>query len=216
MINCSNKKINSFNENNLKNFSSYDERCAYIQSLMPNLSDISIHKCPCCGAIDKFVKYGTYYRNFSCIIGDTIENYYICVQRIICTSCNHTHALLPNFIVPYKIMALSSIAIIVHRATISSAYKLANTINLSFQSIYAFIACVLSFFYDFNILNNSKQYYSTTNFNEKFFINNIVTLSAVTFRWDFFAFHNWILFMQKFRNNPSPPITISISKMPST
>lgn len=216
MIKCFNKKINNFNENNLKNFSSYDERCAYIQSLMSDLSDVSIHTCPCCGAKDKFVKYGTYRRNFSCIIGDTIENYFICVQRVICKSCNHTHALLPNFIVPYKIMALSSIATIVHRATTSSAYKLANTINLSFQSIYAFISCVLSFFYDFKILNNSKQYYSSRNFNKKFFINNIVTLSAVTFRWDFFEFHNWILFMQKFRNNPSPPITISASKMPST
>ena len=216
MVICFNEKINNFSENNLNNFSSYDKRYSYIQSLMPDLSDVYANKCPSCGAKYKLVKYGSYHRNISCIIDDTIENYFVSVHRIICTSCNHTHALLPNFIVPYKIMALSSIAIIVKRATASSAYTLANTINLSFQAIYAFIACIFSFFYDFKILNNSKQYYSSKNFNVTYFINNIVILSAFTFRWDFFEFHNWILFMQKFRNNSSPPVTISVSKTPST
>lgn len=216
MVICFNEKINNFSENNLNKFSSYDKRYSYIQSLMPDLSDVYPNKCPSCGAKYKLVKYGSYHRNISCIIDDTIENYFVSVHRIICTSCNHTHALLPNFIVPYKIMALSSIAIIVKRATASSAYKLANTLNLSFQAIYAFIACIFSFFYDFKILNNSKQYYSSKNFNVTYFINNIVILSAFTFRWDFFEFHNWILFMQKFQNNSSPPVTISVSKTPST
>ena len=216
MIICFNKKINNFNENNLKSFSSYQEKNSYIQALMPDITDIDRNVCPCCHAKNKLIKYGTYERNLSILLDNEVENYRIYIQRVICTSCNHTHALLPNFIVPYKIMAIFSIAQIVKRATISSVYKLAETINLSVKIIYTYIAIVLSFFNDFKILNNSKQYFISQNFNEKYFVTNCISLSTSNFRLDFFEFYSWLLFMQKFRNNSSPPVTISISKVPPT
>lgn len=216
MINCFDNKINNFNENNLKSFYSHKERNSYIQSLMPDITNIHKNICPCCHAKNKLIKYGKYERNISILVDDNVENYRVSVQRVICNSCNHTHALLPNFIVPYKIMALFSIAQIVQRASISSAYKLAEAINLSVQMIYTYIAIVLAFFDDFRILNNSKEYYSAQNFNEKYFLINCINLSQSNYRFDFFEFYNWLLFMQKFRNNVSPPITISISKMPPT
>ena len=216
MIICFNNKINNFNEKNLKSFSSYSERNSYIQSLMPDITDIHRNICPCCHAKNKLIKYGKYERNISILVNDTVENYRLSVQRVICNSCNHTHALLPNFIVPYKIMALFSIAQIVQRACISSAYKLAEAINLSVQMIYTYMAIVLAFFDDFKILNNSKEYYNTPKFNQKYFLMNCINLSQANYRLDFFEFYNWLLFMQKFRNNVSPPITISISKVPPT
>lgn len=216
MIICFNNKINSFNENILKSFSSYSEVNSYIQSLMPDITDIYRNVCPCCHAKEKLIKYGTYERNISILIDNDIENYRVSIQRVICTSCNHTHALLPNFIVPYKIMAIFSIAQIVKRASISSAYKLAETINLSVQMIYSYIAIVLAFFDNFRILNNSKEYCYTQNFNKKYFLTNCVEFSTSNYRFDFFEFYNWLLFMQKFRDNSSPPITISISKVPPT
>ena len=216
MIICFNKKINNFNENNLKIFSSYSDRKNYIQSLMPNITDVHTIVCPWCHAKNSFKKYGHYERNLSILVDDYVENYTVSVQRIICASCNKTHALLPNFIVPYKIMALFSIANIVQRASISSVYKLANVISISFQMIYTYLAIVLAFFDDFRILNNSKEYFNSQNFNPKYFFMNCINLSNSNYRLDFFEFYNWLLFMQKFRNNSSPPITISISKMPST
>lgn len=216
MISCLNKKINSFNENNLKSFSSYSEKNSYIQSLMPDITDIDRNICPYCHAKGKLIKYGTYERNLSVLVDNEVENYRISIQRVICTSCNHTHALLPNFIVPYKIMTIFSIAQIAKRASISSAYKLAETINLSVQMIYSYIAIVLAFFEDFRILNNSKEYCYAQNFNKKYFLNNCIELSKANYRYDFFEFYNWLLFMQKFRDNSSPPITISISKVPPT
>ena len=216
MIICFNEKINNFNENNLKSFSSYEEKSSYIQSLMPNITDIHKKICPCCHARNKLIKYGKYDRNLSILVNNEIENYVVSVQRVICKSCNHTHALLPNFIVPYKIMALFSIAQIVQRVSISSAYNLAKVINLSVQMIYTYMAIVLAFFDDFKILNNSKEYVNVKNFNPKYFFVNCVKLSTADFRIDFFEFYNWPLFMQKFRNNISPPITIAISKVPPT
>lgn len=216
MIICFNEKINNFNENNLKSFFSNDERNSYVQSLMPDITDIHRNICPCCHAKKKLIKYGKYERNISILVDNEIQNYKVYVQRVFCKSCKCTHALLPNFIVPYKIMALFSIAQIVQRASISSAYKLAEDIKLSVQMIYSYIAIVLAFFGDFRILNNSKEYSRAQNFNEKYFFMNCINLSNSNYRLDFFEFYNWLLFMHKFRNNPSPPITISISKIPPT
>ncbi len=216
MIICFNKKINDFNENNLKSFSSYSERNLYVQSLMPDIADMHRNICPCCKAQNKLIKYGKYNRNISVLVNDSIENYNVSVQRVICNSCNRTHALLPNFIVPYKIMAMFSITQIVERASVSSVYKLSEIIKLSFQMIYTYIAIVLAFFDDFKILNNSKEYYCTQNFNQSYFLTNCIQLSNSEYRLDFFEFYNWILFMEKFRNNSSPPITISISKVTPT
>ena len=73
MISCFNKKINSFNENNLKSFYSYKERNSYIQSLMPDISDIHKNVCPCCHAKNKLIKYGKYVRNISFLVDNNFE-----------------------------------------------------------------------------------------------------------------------------------------------
>ena len=216
MIKFLSKKINRFDVNNLEIFSSYTEKQKYIQSFMPDITDLHINVCPCCHAKNKLIKYGTYERNLSILVNDNVENYIVSVQRVICTSCNHTHALLLDFIVPYKIMALPSIAKIVQRASVSSAYKLAEAIKVSVQLIYTYIAIVLAFFNDFRVLNNSKEYFDPINFNQKYFLINCIKISDVNYRLDYFEFYNWLLFMQKFRNSVSPPITISISKVPPT
>lgn len=216
MINCFNYKINSFDEKSLKSFSSHEDKNSYIQSLMPDTTDIDRNICPCCHAKNKLIKYGKYERNLSILEDNDVNNYRISVQRVMCKSCGHTHALLPNFIVPYKIMALFSIAQVVQRVVTSSAYKLAESINLSVQMIYTYLAIVLAFFTDFKILNNTKEYVSPKNFNKKYFFLNCINLSKANYRLDFFEFYNWLLFMQKFRNNSSPPITVSISKVPPT
>jgi hypothetical protein len=60
------------------------------------------HACPCCGAKnpvwayhDSYKRYLVSYENISTII------YTIYITRIICSSCNHTHAILPEIIIPY-------------------------------------------------------------------------------------------------------------------
>lgn len=216
MIICFNNKINNFSEKKLKSFSTNNEKEEYIQSVMPDITDINKNICPCCHAKNKLIKYGTYERNVSFIIDNNTENYRVKVQRVSCCSCGHTHALLPNFVAPYKIMAICSIAEIVQKASISTAYKLAETINVSIQMIYKYIAIVLAFFDDFKILNNSKENNHIQNFNKKYFLTNCIELSNYKYKLEYFGFFNWVLFMQKFRNNSSPPITVAISKMPPT
>ena len=216
MIICFNKKINNFSEKKFKKFNSHDEQISYIQSLMPDITDISANECPFCHARNKLVKYGKYNRNLSILVDNSVETFNISVQRVKCKSCSRTHALLPNFIVPYKIMAIFSIAQIVQKAALTSAYQLSEAINISYQAIYQYIACVISFFASFKIMNNSKEYYKTQKFNENFFLTNCVKNSSSKFRLDYFEFYNWVLFMQKFRNKLSTEITIGVSNTLST
>lgn len=216
MIMFFNEKINNFNEKSLKSFSSYKEKSSYVQSLMPDITNLHQQSCPCCYAKNQLIKYGTYQRNISILVDENIENYRVSVQRIMCKSCGHTHALLPNFVVPYKIMALFSITQIVQKATISSVCKLSEIINLSITMIYTYIALVLAFFNDFKIFNNSQKNTYIKNFNEKYFLTNCINLSNFDFRLKFFEFYNWYLFMQKFRNNSSPPVNIFVFEMPPT
>ncbi len=209
MIICFNDKINNFNEKILNNYES-------LQSLMPKLSDVKDCMCPYCKRKNALINYGHYNRNISIYSNNQIKNYYVTIQRVQCKGCKRTHALLPNFVVPYVIMASFSIARIVSYAVKFSAYKLADETCISYQIIYNYIALVASFFANFKILNNSKEYTNCQNFNENYWLLNCVELSKYNFKLDFFEFHNWILFMQKFRNNSSPPVGIFISKSSPT
>lgn len=58
-------------------------------------------ECPYCGS-SELIKWGTYTRNV-CFIDNNVLIYKIMkIQRVKCSGCNHTHALLPSFIIPYK------------------------------------------------------------------------------------------------------------------
>jgi len=54
--------------------------------------------CPTCGACGCFIKHGTY-RRWACAVGTDIR---IRIQRLLCRACQHTHAILPSFIHPYR------------------------------------------------------------------------------------------------------------------
>lgn len=204
MIICFNEKINSLSEENL-NFN-------YIQKIMPTLDDVKDHKCPYCNRKNALINYGHYNRNVSFVCKNEIKNFYVSVQRVRCKSCKRTHALLPCFIIPYVIMASFSIAKIVANTAQKSAYQICKLFSLSHQIIYTYMRLVLDFFIDFKILNNKKEYIKINNFNKEYFLTNCENLSDFNHKIDFFEFYNWILFMQKFRNNSSPKVGVFISK----
>ena len=52
--------------------------------------------CPNCGTCD--IERHGYYKRYVIISGN---KYYIRVLRVRCKRCGHTHAVLPNFIIPY-------------------------------------------------------------------------------------------------------------------
>ncbi len=92
---------------------------------MPTLNDIKNCKCPKCHAKSNFSIHGHYNRNLVIISEDDnlCHEYNVVVTRVICNSCGSTHALLPDFIIPYKSFSFDSIICIVEEVASSSAYK---------------------------------------------------------------------------------------------
>jgi len=180
-----------------------------IQEYMPTVQDVKNCKCPKCPReINTFVSHGKYERNLSIILNDEIINTKVAVTRVKCKGCGSTHAILPHFIVPYKIMASPSIINIISQATKDTVLLVAEKLKISYQIIYVYLNLIHSFFDDTSMV--SKQYYSE-NFNEIYLKSNITTIINSDFKKYFFSYHKWVYLMTRFRNTKSPPIYIGVS-----
>jgi len=58
--------------------------------------------CPSCGSTGNCKAYATYQRSMIDIIHGKPVYQELCITRIICGSCGHTHAILPDTIIPYS------------------------------------------------------------------------------------------------------------------
>ena len=57
--------------------------------------------CPICGSKGKCHIHAYYDRSITDFINDKRIRYSLCVMRVICDSCHHTHSILPEHIIPY-------------------------------------------------------------------------------------------------------------------
>ncbi len=72
----------------------------YAESL-PSEAELYFVSCPTCGAGGSFRVHGYYSRNVVQFCGTGFADTVLRVMRLKCKSCGHTHALLPDVIVPY-------------------------------------------------------------------------------------------------------------------
>lgn len=216
MIIQNDKKYKSFDEISLKiteKFNNNEDIAEYVQALLPTIADLSSFcACPKCGAIDRFSSHAKYQRNIVItLVSDNISVLCI-INRVICNSCKATHALLPDFLVPYKIFTNFSILDIVSFASKYSVLKAAEKFNVSFQLIYSFIKLILDFIEDLIILNQIKEYYDRKTFNKLFLLTNCFEFfKCFNVYFDYFKIFNWIIFMTKFRNINSSRIFVTVN-----
>lgn len=80
-------------------------------------------ECPYCGSTN-LIKWGTYPRCICYIDNNLLQYQVINIKRVKCKACNHTHALLPSFIIPYKRSLLDVIlnSLISNNITITISY----------------------------------------------------------------------------------------------
>ena len=62
---------------------------------------LAMEECPCCHSQDNCIFHGFYERNLIDFIQGTTVYHKISVTRVKCQSCGHTHAILPDLIIPY-------------------------------------------------------------------------------------------------------------------
>lgn len=210
MIICFYDKINSFSKFNKKSFSLTQDD---VQDLMPSCEDINC-KCPNCKAKNNFSYHASYVRNISFAFENKFYDFKVTVTRVICNSCGSTHALLPDFVVPYKIFSRQAILYIVSKTCSSSVLKMANKLNISIQLIYSLISIVLSFFSFVDSLNREKNLYKS--FDKTYFTLNCLNICDENFDIEFFNCYNWVFLMTKCRDIGSPPFTIGVNLIAST
>ena len=62
--------------------------------------------CPICGSRSECHVHAYYNRTVTDVIDGHRFKHSICVMRVICESCHHTHAILPDHIIPYRTYGL--------------------------------------------------------------------------------------------------------------
>lgn len=62
--------------------------------------------CPWCGSRGNCVSFGSYRRSLADFAHGKTVYAQICIPRLRCTSCGHTHAILPDVIIPYSVYSL--------------------------------------------------------------------------------------------------------------
>ena len=69
-------------------------------------SNLSGQVCPYCDSKEQMIPHDPYSSHMITIKGNQIESVLLRIPRIKCTSCGHTHAVLPEMLIPYSSYSL--------------------------------------------------------------------------------------------------------------
>lgn len=73
---------------------------------------VSKIKCPCCKASGQCEYISPYKRMMISAVDDTPKIQCLSIKRVRCTSCGHTHAILPDILIPYGSYSIRFILIV--------------------------------------------------------------------------------------------------------
>lgn len=103
--------------------------------------------CPYCGAVSSdFHKNGQYLRNFVSYEHNQVISSTINVRCVACSSCGHSHALLPSMLIPYSSFSIKFIITLLYyhiRRKFSSVSSLCEHFQISIATFYRIYKCFL-------------------------------------------------------------------------
>ena len=100
-----------------------------------------LQTCPCCGVKGSCSIHAYYDRSLVDFLGGKPLRHSICVLRLIC-SCGHTHAILPDFIIPYSSYGLLFLlhVLAVYFLRPASVEKLCERFSISSKLLYRWLS----------------------------------------------------------------------------
>ena len=115
-------------------------------------------ECPYCESTE-LVRWGSYTRNINYIWNNTILYETIDIKRVRCKDCGHTHALIPSFIVPYKVNTLDTILACTSfdNTTVSFSFDTISLINKQFNKFLPYLKTMFNNMDKFQIIYELKQ-----------------------------------------------------------
>lgn len=150
--------------------------------------------CPYCHSSGNCIKHGYYYR----YIINTSDASSLSLSRILrvkCKSCNHTHAILPDFIIPYRLYSLIFIVRVLKEffGKTMSINQICNYFTISKQLFHKWKSIYL--LHRSNFLGSMKSISE----NVAKIINDLYNLQLQPFLRDFFL-HEGVSFLQVHAN----------------
>lgn len=184
MILLKDKKIKLNYEKSQNRHYNIEKMCKALQELIEeyeNNYNFDYFECPSCHS-DKYIFYGHYTRN----IGLFGRFFNINIKRVMCKECKHTHALIPQFIIPYfQSETTYLIDIIIERIINNNTI---NNISIIFNQSRQFISYLIKRF------NDHISRLQTT-FNDK--ISDILNMLKDIENRSKYVFINQVRFLQK-------------------
>ena len=104
-----------------------------------------LQTCPCCGAKGSCSVHAYYDRSLLDLIHGTPVRHSLCILRLVC-SCGHTHAVLPDFIIPYASHGLFFILQVLteYFLHLSSVERLCERFSISGKQLYHWLKLFLA------------------------------------------------------------------------
>lgn len=103
-------------------------------------------ECPICDAKHSLHRHGTYDRNLILLCNNSLKEIALTIQRVKCSACNHTHAILPWDVVPfglYSLTAVLDICVNIYKEN-KPILSLTRQFQISYQLLYRFLQIVQS------------------------------------------------------------------------
>ena len=149
----------------------------YFKKYYDSMVNLPYIECPNCKSTN-IIKWGVYKRKINYLTKNTLEFNIINIKRVKCKECGKTHALIPCYIVPYK---LNTIDIILNSL-------INNEVNVSYDTLYKWNK-------EFNkFLPYLKTIFS--NISKKDIIKQIMS-DILYYLKEYFRIHNKLLMMIK-------------------
>lgn len=122
-----------------KNLTNKSDFQLYEEFSSQSLDAIHLEICPHCKARGTCSSHSAYTRDMITLESTQIRCYSLQIQRVICSSCGHTHAILPDFLIPYGSYSLRFILQVLklyflHAGTID---QLCNQFHISRSTLYS-------------------------------------------------------------------------------
>lgn len=109
--------------------------------------DISHQVCPCCGSCGPHSIYSSYNRTMITFSGGHRANLEVSIPRIKC-HCGHTHAIIPDVLIPYGSYSLRFILIVLFKYLVRSCSisELCDKYQISKSTLYEWIHLFINHF----------------------------------------------------------------------
>ena len=102
--------------------------------------------CPYCNSKGQMILHDTYSRYMITIKGNRIESVLLRIPRVKCTSCGHTHAVLPEMLIPYSSYSLRFVLTVLkdYFLHVHTVEQICETYQIAHSTLYVFRDLFLS------------------------------------------------------------------------